>query len=330
MSTTVLLTFSAFTANMWGWNNNQWYPPLMSAWCKLKLGWSDVVHVSGAGAQVFDMGPACSSAEILYVDHRLKDGEYFLIEYRFPCGFDKELAHVSDWRKDRSGAAIWHVDESGLQSEIDYRSEGISGQSPLHYAVALVQGDGAFNLEREYSKGGNNGDAFDLLMDCKTYICGKSKRIDGTGITKADGTKMAEPSTRGYAGGTQYATGITIEVGTYLAKLNINITLEGVDPEPNTYPGINKKGLSPGLSIIRQPTPAPVPMPSAPTPYPSPYPTPLPTVVRPPAFPTRLPTRTPTRLPTRTPTRAPTRRPTRAPTRRPTRKPTRAPTRRPI
>jgi hypothetical protein len=248
---------------MWGWNGDQWYPPLMGSWSKLKLGWNNIIHVKGAGTYTFTMGPACTSADTYYVDHRLKDGEYFLLEYRFPCGFDKDFAH-KDWQKDRSGLALWHVDESGLQPEVNYQSEGIPGKSKLHYAVALVQGDGLFHLEKESSAGGNKGDTGDLLMDCKGYKCGKAKRIDNTGITGVDGKKLPEPSTKGYAGGTSYDTGITFEVGAYGATLPLTITLEGTDPEPNTFPGVNKKGSSPGIPNT---TPPPVPVPaSAPKP----------------------------------------------------------------
>lgn len=36
-------------ANMWGWTGTQYYPPLMNAWCKMKLQWVDVVHVKHSG-----------------------------------------------------------------------------------------------------------------------------------------------------------------------------------------------------------------------------------------------------------------------------------------
>lgn len=298
-----MLTLFLSTGNMWGWLGNQWYPPLMGAWCKLKLGWANVVSVRGPGTQKFDMGPACTNGDILYVDHRMKDGEYFLLEYRFPCGFDKEFAHQSDWKKDRSGGAIWHIDESGLQKNVNYQSEGIPEKSSLHYVVALVQGDGAYNMERELSGGGNKGDTFDLFMNCFDYNCGKSKKIDNTGTTKADGTKLTAPTTKGYAGGALYDNGITFEFGPYAAKMTFTITLEGTDPEPNTFPGINKKGVSPGVpvpppTLATQP---PVPAPTAvPVPAPTNPPTPAPTNVPTPA-PTNLPTPAPTNLPTPAP-----------------------------
>jgi hypothetical protein len=169
----------------------------------------------------------------------MKEGEYFLLEYRFPCGFDVKLAHHNDWKRDRSGLAIWHVDESGLQKDVNFQSPGIPGRSNVHYMVALVQGDGSFNLERSINDGGNKGDSFDLLMDCKDYDCGKSKKIDNSGITQANGSKLAEPSTKGYAGGTKYENGITFEVGGYTPILSVTITLEGNDSDPNKFPGHN-------------------------------------------------------------------------------------------
>jgi hypothetical protein len=220
---------------MWGWYGDQWYPPLMGAWSKLKLGWGNIVSVKGKGKHFFQLKPSAKSGTILYVDHRMKEGEYFLLEYRYPEGFDVKLAHHNDRKKDRSGLAIWHVDESRLQKDVNFQSPGIPGKSNLHYKVALIQGDGEFNLERSTNDGGNKGDSFDLLMDCKD--CGKSKKIDNSGITKANGNKLAEPSTKGYAGGTQYVNGITIEVGGYVYNLSVTITLEGNDPDPNKFPG---------------------------------------------------------------------------------------------
>ena len=310
---------------MWGWYGNQWYPPLMGAWCKLKLGWSNVVSVRGPGTQKFDMGPACTNADILYIDHRMKDGEYFLLEYRFPCGFDKEFAHHSDWKKDRSGGAIWHIDESGLQKDINYQSDGIPEQSNLHYAVALVQGDGAYNMERELSAGGNKGDSFDLFMNCFDYNCGKGKKIDNTGTTKADGTKLTSPTTRGYAGGALYDNGITFEFGPYAAKMTFTITLEGTDPEPNTFPGINKKGVSTGIAVT-QSTLATQP----PVPAPTPAPVPPPQIAQLGILPLSLQFPPPTDRPTPDPTPAPVPPPTDRPTRDPTRAPVPPPTPRPV
>eukprot|EP00545_Synedropsis_sp_CCMP1620_P004781 CAMPEP_0119029488 /NCGR_PEP_ID=MMETSP1176-20130426/40542_1 /TAXON_ID=265551 /ORGANISM="Synedropsis recta cf, Strain CCMP1620" /LENGTH=806 /DNA_ID=CAMNT_0006985835 /DNA_START=112 /DNA_END=2532 /DNA_ORIENTATION=+ len=249
--------------NMWGWYGNQHYPPLMGAWCKLKLGWARATHVQGPVAnKEYSLAPACDSSEILYIDHRMDEGEYYLLEYRFPCGFDKEMSHHDSWQKDRSGIAIWHIDESGQNSDVNYQSHGIQGQDDNHYTVAVVQGDGQFNMERETWAGGNKGDRFDLFMNCHDYNCGKAKKIDNGGITMADGTHFDNPSTRGYGRGMAgYDTGITIEVGPYAAEMSVTVTLQGEDNSPNEFPGIDGHGGSTGIA-----TPAPVPATPAPVP----------------------------------------------------------------
>lgn len=298
--------FHSTTGNMWGWYGSQYYPPLMGAWCKMKLGWSNVKHVAGPGTHDHILAPACDNSEILYIDHRLDDGEYFLLEYRFPCGFDKEMSHHANWQQDRSGIAIWHIDESG-QLDINYQSHGIQGQDVNHYVVAVVQGDGAFNMERELWASGNKGDRFDLFMNCHNYNCGKAKKISNSGLVMANGDTHAQPSTKGYGRGSLYDTGITIEVGPYAAEMTVTITLEGTDNEPNTFPGIDDRGNS----IGDVPTPAPV---SAPTPHPVLPPTPAPINPTPaPVNPTPAPTPPPTPAPVPAPTPAPVPAPTPAP-----------------
>ena len=312
---------------MWGWYANQWYPPLMGAWSKLKLGWTNVVHVAGAETHKFMLGPACTHGEILYIDHRLKDGEYFLVEYRFPCGFDTELSHHSSWMKDRSGGAIWHIDESGLLNNIDYYSEGIpaNGESLQHYKVALVQGDGNFNMETPdlaYTDLGNKGDRTDLFMNCD-YDCGKAKKIDNSGTTKADGTFIVEPSTRGYAGGQMYDTGITIEVGGYAATMAFTVTLEGDDPEPNIFPGIDPStGDSPGPGSASD-----VPS-SKPSLAPSTSPSKRPTVARS-AIPSSSPSDRPSKVASQSPSGGPSSPPSDAPSSMPSLAPSTSPSNRP-
>lgn len=211
------------SGNMWGWYGNQWYPPLMGAWCRMKLGWVKVKHVTAS--KDVAVGPACANNKIYKIDHNMQEGEYFLIEYRFPCGFDGELTHHSyDWTKDRSGAALWHVDESGLL-DIDYTSEGIpsGGSSPVHYEVSMIQADGNFDLET----GANKGDRFDLFMAGDyANILNKSYKISNSGITKNSGDTLPEPNTNSYASGQEKPTGITLTFGGYAYDLPLSITLQ--------------------------------------------------------------------------------------------------------
>jgi hypothetical protein len=273
----------------------------------MKLGWSNPVHIHGAGSHDYTLGAACDTADILYIDHNLDDGEYFLIEYRFPCGFDLELDHHSgDWTRDRSGAAIWHIDESGQQN-INYQSEGIpqNGAAWTHYVVQLVESDGNWSLEKETSSGGNKGDTTDLFMYCN-YGCGKGYKIDDTGLYMSDGRKFPEPSTKGWSRGIMYNTGISITVGAYDFTMKTTVALTGNDPNPNTFPWPDAKGLSPGDVPTVPPTNPPTAPPTNP---PTKPPTPAPTNP-----PTNPPTPPPTILSTNPPTPPPTAPPTNADT----------------
>lgn len=94
----------------------------------------------------------------------MPEGEYFLVENRFDTGFDVDLRHFSSKRfKDRMGAALWHIDETGVLGKdasnrdvIDYRTQSFPGDGifpAVHYKVALVQADGRFQLEQSKNRG---------------------------------------------------------------------------------------------------------------------------------------------------------------------------------
>jgi len=104
------------------------------------------------------------SNKVFLIDHHMPDGEYFLVENRFSSSFDCELRHHTDKRwKDRMGAAVWHVDSTGLLGKdsknrpiIDYRTTGYPGDGifpAVHYMVALIQSDGRFQLEKSENRG---------------------------------------------------------------------------------------------------------------------------------------------------------------------------------
>ncbi len=215
---------------MWGWDGSQLYPPLLSAWSKVQLGWVNIVDIN-TSTQV-KVVAACQGDTVYRITHNLKQGEYFLIENRFPCGFDSGLTNLKDATKSRNGMAIWHIDETNLYVDsqgnplINFSSQGVcaNGVCQQHYRVAVVQGDGNFDIE----KGTNKGDRFDLFRQ-RSDANGQTiaYQIDNSGVYLNSGAKLSEPNTKGYAGATgiEYNTGISIAVGASDMNMNLTVTL---------------------------------------------------------------------------------------------------------
>ncbi len=137
-------------AGSWGFDGSQWRPPHFSAWCKSFLGWVTPVPLVVPGN--YSMIQAETTPGAYRITAGFPPGEYLLIENRQPVGLDANIP--------QGGLAIWHVDETvGTNS-----NEGFPGQpgwpgNGRHYKIALLQADGAYDLER----GTNGGDAGDLF-----------------------------------------------------------------------------------------------------------------------------------------------------------------------
>jgi hypothetical protein len=193
----------------------------------MQLGWVKVVDVKAASTAVKIMA-ACEGDIIYKIAHNMKAGEFFLLENRYPCGFDAKLAHHKGVDKDRGGIALWHIDETDLlgAGKITYQSEGVcsGGQCAQHYRVALVQSDGRFDME----KGVNKGDGTDLFRK-RTNTEGGDQgwKIDDNGVTLNNGSVMADTNTQGYAGTARYRSGISIEVGVYEKNMAVTMKLAG-------------------------------------------------------------------------------------------------------
>jgi M6 family metalloprotease-like protein len=140
--------------NSWGFDGSQLYPPIMSPWSKIELGWLNPITLTIKGD--YPLRRSWQYAEV----YRINLGttptfEYLLIENRQPGSFDALLPG-------KGGLAIWHIDES-MYWESNTR-EGFPGQAGWpangnHYHVALLQSDGRYDLER----GINGGDSNDLF-----------------------------------------------------------------------------------------------------------------------------------------------------------------------
>ena len=225
----------------------------------MKLQWVNVVHVTYS--DTFILKPACYSDTVYRIDHNMPSGEYFLVEYRRDCGFDVELRNPSgDPGRERYGAALWHVDETGKLSGISYTSEGVpgDGQYPKkHYKVALAQADGDWDLE----SGRNRGDETDLFIRADNpWKANTAYKIGPQGLVLNNGQTKPGVNTNSYATGQEKYTGITIEFGQAGSTMEMKVTLDGA-PKP--------QAISP-----TPPPPTPTAQPPTPAAQPNPQPTP--------------------------------------------------------
>lgn len=178
-------------ASCWGFDNSQYYPPHMSPWSKIQLGWvvPSVIRYSGRYA----IQRSCDYPSVYMIKHNFPANEYLLIENRQRCHYDSDMVGVG-------GLAIYHIDENA-----SYNSEGFPGQmqwpkNANHYRVALLQADGNFDLER----GNNRGDAYDLFH--REGVSGIGPR----GTYSSKGMMNNYPDTNTYQGGVIRQTGVSI------------------------------------------------------------------------------------------------------------------------
>lgn len=178
-------------ASCWGFDNSQYYPPHMSPWSKIQLGWvvPSIIRYSGRYA----IKRSCDHPSAYIVKNNFPMNEYLLIENRQKCHFDSDMTGVG-------GLAVYHIDENA-----SYNTEGFPGQTQWpkngnHYRVALVQADGKYDLER----GNNRGDGTDLFHS--NGISGLGPR----GTYSSKGIVNAYPNTNAYQGGVIQQTGVSI------------------------------------------------------------------------------------------------------------------------
>lgn len=134
-------------ANSWGFDGSQKYPPHLSAWSKAALGWISPTVISTAGT--YTANQAETAAEAFRIDLGYASGEYLLIENRQPVGFDAAMP--------QGGLCIFHIDEAAGDTTEGYPGQAGWPSNGNHYRVALLQADGAYDLER----GRDRGDRYD-------------------------------------------------------------------------------------------------------------------------------------------------------------------------
>ena len=188
-------------ANSWGFDNSQYYPPLMSAWSKYVLGWVSPTIVSSSGT--YSIGQACDNNDMIIISEGYPSGEYLLIENRQPCGFETSMP--------QGGLAIFHIDDEannivGHPQQTGWPTNG------NHYEVALLQADATYGLELNY----NRGDSGDLF------------HAGGVNSIGPDGTSAGAtfPNTKAYQGGNIIDTEVTISnISAAGATMTFDVTI---------------------------------------------------------------------------------------------------------
>ena len=123
-------------------------PAHFDAWCRIKLGFAPPINITGTayGLQI----PAVESSGTIFRlwTNGIAGNEYFLVENRRKTGYDSALPG--------EGLAIWHIDDNVPHND----NEWYPGHTDAgHYAVALIQADNNWSLEKGFGHG-DNGDLF--------------------------------------------------------------------------------------------------------------------------------------------------------------------------
>ncbi|KAI2503768.1 Immune inhibitor A peptidase M6 [Fragilaria crotonensis] len=185
-----------------------------------------------------------------------------MIENRQPLDYDAQMKG--------SGILIWHIDDrQDLQKEPGYAGQEGWPRNGNHYQVALLQADGAYDLE----KGGNYGDYFDYFT------------VGG----ELDPDSELHPNSNAYQNGDIHSIGIRIYDISPSSQL-MHFRVSGLGASPTSSP-------SPSASPSEYPSPSPS---ANPTDHPSPNPTHPPT-----EYPSSSPTPSPTEYPSSSPTKSP-------------------------
>lgn len=185
-----------FMSQSWGWDGGGIYPPNLSAWSRLGVGWARATVIDKDGT--YELRASTISNVVYKITAGYPEGEYLLLENRQPYGYDSKI--------EQGGIAIYHVDENASgQTRRGYPSLGDDhdddGQvswpeNGKHYKVALLAADGNYDLER----GANQGDGGDLW-----HAGSKLTELFPNG-----GGEGNFPNTDAYQNGDVRSTGITI------------------------------------------------------------------------------------------------------------------------
>ncbi|KAL7553178.1 hypothetical protein ACHAWF_016431 [Thalassiosira exigua] len=174
-----------FMSQSWGLDATGKYPPALSAWSKVKLGWATAETITKDGTYELEVANPESPYKVYKITHNFPEGEYLLFENRQPIGYDSKL--------NKGGIAIYHVDDTKKgQKNCGFPEQEGWPQNGNHYQIALLAASGNYDLER----GKNEGSGADLFS------------ADSKLVELGDGTSF--PNTDAYQGGVLEDTGIRI------------------------------------------------------------------------------------------------------------------------
>jgi M6 family metalloprotease-like protein len=183
-------------SNSWGWDGSQYYPPHLNGWCKWMVGWVPAVEpVEGINfiQAIQHRNPILP--QLYIIREGFPEGEFLMIENRRRFGYDQQLV--------QSGILIWHIDlgVKGSSFRNMQMREGYPGQEGWpengnHYAAALVQADGLFEIEKGQSMG-DHEDVFHKMGVDELIPC-------------ANPNACQYPNTDSYQGGVVKSSGVYI------------------------------------------------------------------------------------------------------------------------
>jgi M6 family metalloprotease-like protein len=128
-----------FMSQSWGFDGSGLYPPFLSAWSKVEVGWAKVVEIIHDGT--FDIEASWKSSIVYKLSAGFPEGEYLLIENRQPYSYDEKLPGIG-------GLAIWHIDDNAKSQDnagypdMEETSTGYFPENSYHYQIALLSADG--------------------------------------------------------------------------------------------------------------------------------------------------------------------------------------------
>ena len=252
-----------FMSQSWGFDGSGMYPPNLSAWSKVFLGWAKVEVIAHDGT--YKMESSATSNKVYKIEAGYPEGEYLLIENRQPTGYDVKMKG--------GGLAVYHIDDKAdAQNNRGYPStQSDWPKNGKHYQVALLAADGNFDLE----KGTNEGDSGDLWHF-------------GSELKELRSGSASHPNTDSYQYGSVKPTGVRI-YGFGFSGKSMTFRVDGLGM--SAAGSDSADGIA--VSLESMMTPKPTPKPSTPKPVTaaptSPPPTSKPVTKKPTKIPSRMP-----------------------------------------